>query len=61
VAVQFVPESIYKAALPIITFSASKFKNLMNQEYELIVDWSCGMQPDPNASTMGSLWRKRVK
>lgn len=58
VAVQFVPESIYKAALPIITFSASKFNNLMNQKYELIVEWDCGMQPDPNASTMGSLWRK---
>jgi putative methyltransferase (TIGR04325 family) len=61
VAVQFVPESIYKAAFPIRTFSVSKFKHFMNQEYELIVQWDCAMQPDPSAFAMGSLWRKRIK
>ena len=61
IAVQFVPESIYRAAYPIRTFSVSKFKDFMAQEYELVEEWDCDMQPDPNSCAMGSLWRKRPK
>jgi putative methyltransferase (TIGR04325 family) len=61
IAVQFVPKSIYKAAYPIRIFSIAKFNNFMNREYELIEQWDCIMQPDPNSSAMGSLWRKRIK
>jgi putative methyltransferase (TIGR04325 family) len=60
-AVQFVPASIYRAALPIISLSEEKFKRFMETEYDLVGQWICDMQPDPNSTSMGSFWRKRVK
>ncbi len=61
IAVQFVPESIYKAAYPVRIFSISNFESFMNQEYELIQKWECLMQPDSASIALGSLWRKRIK
>jgi putative methyltransferase (TIGR04325 family) len=60
-AVQFVPANIYRAALPIVSLSEENFKRIMETEYDLVGKWICDMQPDPNSTSMGSLWRKRIK
>jgi putative methyltransferase (TIGR04325 family) len=60
-AVQFVPPTIYKAALPIVSLSEEKFNIFMKTEYELIANWTCDMQPDLNSTAMGFLWKKKLK
>lgn len=60
-AVQFVPPSIYKAALPIVSLSEEKFSIFMKTEYDFMANWTCEMQPDPNSIAMGFLWKKRLK
>ncbi len=60
-AVQTVPPAIYKASYPIRNFSYFNIINCFIDEYELIEDWLCDLQADPNTTSMGFIFMRKEK
>ena len=60
-AVQNIPPSIYKASFPIRNFSYTNITKCFKDEdeYELIEEWVCDLQPDPNTTAMGFIFKRK--
>jgi putative methyltransferase (TIGR04325 family) len=58
-AVQKVPPSIYKASYPIRNFSYTNFIKIFELNYDLIEEWVCDLQPDPQTKAMGFIFKKK--
>jgi putative methyltransferase (TIGR04325 family) len=58
-SVQRVPPSIYKASYPIRSFNYSNITNFFSDEYDLIENWVCDLQADPNTTAMGLLFQRK--
>jgi putative methyltransferase (TIGR04325 family) len=58
-AVQNVPPSIYKASFPIRNFSYDNITKFFKDEYELIEEWVCDLQADPNTTAMGFIFKRK--
>lgn len=56
-SVQHTPSSIYKASYPIRNFSYTKLTKTFLDDYDLIEEWKCDLQPDPNTTSMGFLFK----
>jgi len=59
-AVQHVPSSIFKASFPIRNFNYNNIVKFFIDEYELIEEWVCDLQPDPNTTAMGFIFKRRT-
>jgi len=60
-AVQQVPASIYKASYPIRNFSYSNFIKVFELNYDLLEEWVCDIQPDPQTKAMGFIFKHKSK
>jgi putative methyltransferase (TIGR04325 family) len=60
-AVQHVPSSIFKASFPIRNFNYNNIVKFFIDEYELIEEWVCDLQPDPNTTAMGFIFKRRTE
>jgi putative methyltransferase (TIGR04325 family) len=58
-AVQNVPSSIYKASYPLHKFSYSNLLKSLQQNYDLVEEWICDLQPDPHTVDMGFLFSRK--
>ena len=58
-AVQYVPPSIYEASYPVRNFSHDNFIEFFNDEYELIEEWVCELQPNPKTKAMGFIFKRK--
>lgn len=58
-AVQHVPASIYKASYPIRNFSYNNITTYFKDEYELIEEWVCDLQPDPTTTAIGFVLERK--
>lgn len=58
-AVQYVAASIYKTSYPIRNFSENNIIKFFNDGYELIEKWVCDIQPDPNTTAMGFIFKRK--
>ena len=58
-AVQHVHPSIYKASYPIRNFSYKKILKYLQDEYELIEEWVCDLQADPNTIARGFIFKRK--
>ena len=58
-AVQYV-HSIFKASFPIRNFNYNNIVKFFIDEYELIEEWVCDLQPDPNTTAMGFIFKRRT-
>ena len=58
-AVQYV-HSIFKASFPIRNFNYNNIVKFFIDEYELIEEWVCDLQPDPNTTAMGFVFKRRT-
>jgi putative methyltransferase (TIGR04325 family) len=59
-AVQHIPPSIYKASFPIRKFNYNNIVKFFVDEYELIEEWVCDLQADPNTKAMGFIFKRRT-
>jgi putative methyltransferase (TIGR04325 family) len=59
-AVQHVPPSIFKASFPIRSFNYNNIVKFFIDEYELIEEWVCDLQADPNTTAMGFIFKRRT-
>ena len=59
-AVQHVPPSIFKASFPIRNFNYNNIVKFFIDEYELIEEWVCDLQADPNTTAMGFIFKRRT-
>ena len=59
-AVQHVPPSIFKASFPIRNFNYNNIVKFFIDEYELIEEWVCDLQADPNTKAMGFIFKRRT-
>lgn len=59
-AVQKVPNYIYKASFPIRNFNYNNIVKFFVDEYELIEEWICNLQPDVNTTAMGFIFKRRT-
>lgn len=58
-AVQYVPLSVFKASFPIRNFSYNNITKYFKDEYELIAEWVCDLQADPNTTAMGFIFKRK--
>ena len=59
-AVQHIPASIYKVSFPVRNFNYNNIVKFFVDEYELIEEWICDHQPDPNTKAMGFIFKRRT-
>jgi putative methyltransferase (TIGR04325 family) len=59
-AVQHVPPSVFKASFPIRNFNYNNIVKFFIDEYELIEEWVCDLQADPNTTAMGFIFKRRT-
>jgi len=59
-AVQHVHSHIFKASLPIRNFNYNNIIKFFVDEYELIEEWVCDLQIDPNTTAMGFIFKRRT-
>ena len=59
-AVQHVPSSIFKTSFPIRKFNYNNIVKFFIDEYELIEEWVCDLQPDPNTKTMCFIFKRKT-
>jgi putative methyltransferase (TIGR04325 family) len=59
-AVQHVPPSIFKASFPIRNFNYNNIVKFLIDEYELIEEWVCDLQANPNTTAMGFIFKRRT-
>ena len=59
-AVQEVHRSIYKTSFPIRNFNYNNIIKFFVDEYELIEEWICDLQPDANTTFMGFIFKRRT-
>ena len=59
-AVQHIPPSIFKASFPIRNFNYNNIVKFFIDEYELIEEWVCDLQADPNTKAMGFIFKRRT-
>ena len=59
-AVQHVPPSIYKASYPVRNFAYNNFIDYFKDEYELIEEWVCEFQEDPNNQAKGFIFKSKL-
>ena len=58
-AVQYVPNSIYKASFPIRTFCQDNLHKAIGLEYECVEKWICNLQADPKSTAMGFIFKRK--
>lgn len=58
-SVQYVPPSIYSASYPIRNFCYSNIVKPFDDQYELVEQWVCDLQPDPQTTAMGFLFKRK--
>jgi putative methyltransferase (TIGR04325 family) len=59
-AVQHIHCSIFKASFPIRNFNYNNIVKFFVDEYELIEEWVCDLQIDPNTTAMGFIFKRRT-
>lgn len=57
-AVQYVPESIYKASYPIRNFAHKNILKKFEKDYELIEEWICDIQANSEIVSKGFLFKR---
>ena len=57
-AIQYVHPSIYKAAYPIRNFNYTNFVKPFEKDYNLIEEWVCDLQADPENTAMGFIFER---
>lgn len=59
-AVQVVPSSIYSASYVARIFCWDDFLRVVENDYQLVLDWECTEQPDPQNIYRGAIFRKNI-
>jgi len=59
-SLQIVPSSIYHASYVARVFDWNNFRGAIEKNYELIVEWECSEQPDPQNCYRGAILRRKA-